>query len=415
MSRVLIADDNLTVQRMVASVLRGEGMSVTVVDSGPAALDAARSDPPDLILADFDLEGMNVAAFASRARKDTHMQRPIPIVVMMSPNDSCDADRLTAMGVQASIRKPLDSDLLRQAVNKWIPVSSAETAVISNSGRWTFPPPIDNGLSLSQPTHHSESTNALRLNNTGETTPSLADPSSPMVPVPMDIPAMMSIEPTVLSDTPEGAPSDPTPLAVDLSPGIELAQFEAPDPILSADIPEAKAEEAVIPCDIMVSEEASPTVSKELDLSPVFCPMVAPVVAEVVDEMPAVDVVCEANVPSPIETPPVVCEMPSTPTPPAPEISAADLHAAVEAEISARLPEIIRAILTPEMVQTALAKAAHEIVPAMAEVQLPETVRAILAPETVQAALARVAREVVPPLAVDEIVKEIQRLESKIS
>jgi len=412
MSRVLIADDNLTVQRMAASVLRGAGVSVTVVDNGPAALDSARSDPPDLILADFDLEGMNVAAFANRARKGAHTLRPIPIVVMMSPNDSCDPDRLAAMGVQASIRKPLDSDLLRQAVSQWIPALSAETVVLGSSSRWTFPPPAANGALLSQPANHGESTNTARLNDTGETGPSLADPSTPGVPVPTEIPAAMSLEPMALSDTPEDAPIDLAPAAVDLSPAVEFVQFEAPDLRLSSGIPEAKAEEENL-SNSRVSEGASPVVPEVVDRSPVLCPMVGPVVADVVDAMPKVDVECEVNAPSPVGTPPVSCETP--PTPPAPEISAADLHAAIEAEVSARLPGIVLALFTPEMVQAALAKASHDVVPPMAATHLPDIVREIVTPEAIQAALAKVAREIVPPIAEAEIVKEIQRITSQVS
>jgi len=396
---------------MVASVLRAAGMSVTVVDTGPAALDSARSDPPDLILADFDLEGMNVAAFASRARSDVRSPRPVPILVMMSPSDSCDTDRLSAMGIQASIRKPIDSDLLRQAVNQWIPAPSAETVVLSGRSPWVFPSPADNGAALSSPqqTDHNESS-VIRLNDTGETAPSLASPPPPMA---HDIPSTMSIEPAALSGVPEVVPIDPTPPIADLSPAVETDQYVTPDPVLHASVPEAKAEATEYSQDIMAPEKEAPAIAQMIDLSPVFCSMTAPVVADPVDTTPGTDLNCEIDPPSPMETPPASCEMPP---PPAPEISAADLRTAVEAEIAARLPEIVRALLTPEMAQAALAQVAREIVPPMAQaevsVQLPEIVRTIVTPEMAQTALAKVAREVAPPIAEAAIIKAIQRVES---
>ena len=412
MSRVLLADDNLTVQRMVAAVLRGEGMSVTVVDSGPAALDSVRNDPPDLILTDFDLEGMNVAAFANRARKDARTSHPIPIIALMSPNDSCDNDRLSAMGIQAAIKKPIDSDLLRQAVNQWMPTPSAETVLLNGHSRSFFHRLMDLGRSLSplQPTHHGESTSALRLNETGKPAPSLADPSSPMAQA--DIPAMMPLERMALAKRSEDTPIDPIPPNVDLSPAMGSAHFNMPNPILSADIP--KAEQGALPSDIAVSEKASPVVPERVDLSPVFCPIVVPLVAEAVDATPKVNAV-EVTAPPPTETVSVSCAMPPASTPPAPEIPAEDLRAVVETEIAARLPEMIRAILTPEMVQTALATAMREVVLPMAETQLPKIIRTILTPEIAQAALANVAREVIPPIAEAEIIKEIKRLEPKVS
>jgi len=429
MSRVLLADDNLTVQRMVASVLRGEGMSVTVVDTGPAALDSVRRDPPDLILADFDLEGMNVAAFANRARSDTRSLRPVPILVMMSPNDSCDTDRLTAMGIQASIRKPLDSERLRQVVNQWIPSPPAGTIVLNGESPWAFPPPAENDPLLPSPQEGDRNvSSALRLNDTtaGKTTPPLADQPSPMIQVLTDIPATMSIGPTTLSGESEGVPVDPAPPVVDLSPAVALAPAETPDPILLSGQIEVSAEEVegkAPPSEIVVLEKAAPLIPEVIDFSPVFCPILLPVPADPVDSTasatPTVDMACAVNAPSLTEEPLPACEMPPTSTPPAPQISAADLHAAVAAELAARLPEIVRAILTPEIAQAALAKVVHEVVPPTAEAEisarLPEIVRAILTPEMAQAALAKVAREVVPRIAEAEIVKEIQRLESKVS
>jgi len=420
MPRVLLADDNLTVQRMVATVLRGEGMSVTVVDSGPVALDSVRNDPPDLILTDFDLEGMNVAAFAKRVRTDAPTSRPIPIVALMSPNDSCDPDRLNAIGIQAVIKKPIDSHLLRQTVNRWMPAPSAETVMLHSHSRLTLS--LSKGrswlgewsrsLSLPRrPDHHPPP--ASPLNDNGKAATSLTDPPSPMMLASADIPATIFPEPAVLSDAPEGAPTDPTPPHIDLSPAAQLERFEAPDLLLSSDTPEAKVDEKENPADRVVSQEVSPAVSEKTDPPPVFCPIVAPAVADAVDASPEIGMDHVVNTPSPTGTASGSHEAP--PTPPLPEISTADLHAAVETEIAARLPEMIRVILTPEVVQTALEKVARDVVPAVAEVQLPEVVRAILTPETIKTALEKAAREIIPPIAEAEIIKEIQRLEPKVS
>lgn len=52
-SRVLVADDNSDMRRYVSSVLAAAGYSVFEVADGEAALEAAKRDPPDLVLSDI--------------------------------------------------------------------------------------------------------------------------------------------------------------------------------------------------------------------------------------------------------------------------------------------------------------------------------------------------------------------------
>jgi len=387
MSRVLLADDNLTVQRMVASVLRGEGMSVTVVDNGTAALDALKRDPPDLILADFDLEGMNVAAFASRARIATHTDHQTPIIVLVSPNDSCDTDRLTAMGIQASIRKPLDSEILRQAVKRWIPAPPDATVVFNGNGRLPFLHPADHFTSFPSPPPADHNTSTVPDHNNAtegekENAPSWVEPPPMRLALP-DIPEMISLEPTAISEAPEGVMSHAPRPVVDLSAAFEWANASLLDLALLSGPSEAKTE-AVAGAEnlsgIVAAEAGSPVDPEAVDLSPVFSSIVTPALDGAVDATPKIDLEHERET-RPETTPLVLCESPPASPPPMPEISVADLRAAIEAEVAARLPEIVRAILTPEMAQTTLAKVAHDVVPLIAEA---------------------------------EIIKEIQRLESKI-
>ena len=57
--RLLVVDDDDTVRGLLADALRYAGFTVTAVATGPEAVEAARTDPPDLVVLDVMLPGMD--------------------------------------------------------------------------------------------------------------------------------------------------------------------------------------------------------------------------------------------------------------------------------------------------------------------------------------------------------------------
>ena len=53
MSRILVADDNSNIQKMVALALKDEGIDVVAVGNGEAAMRKIPDLRPDLVLADI--------------------------------------------------------------------------------------------------------------------------------------------------------------------------------------------------------------------------------------------------------------------------------------------------------------------------------------------------------------------------
>jgi CheY-like chemotaxis protein len=51
--KILLADDSVTIQKIVELTFEGEGFELDVVSDGNEALKRAESSPPDIILADF--------------------------------------------------------------------------------------------------------------------------------------------------------------------------------------------------------------------------------------------------------------------------------------------------------------------------------------------------------------------------
>lgn len=81
MKSVLVVDDEPVIRDVVAEALRDEGYAVTTARDGRMALDLLAREPPDLVVMDVMMPGMNgrEAYLAMRSRPDLPM---IPVILM---------------------------------------------------------------------------------------------------------------------------------------------------------------------------------------------------------------------------------------------------------------------------------------------------------------------------------------------
>jgi DNA-binding response OmpR family regulator len=93
--RVLVVDDDPTVSDVVARYLDHAGYAVAVVADGRVALDKAVSDPPDLVVLDLMLPGMDGLEVFRQLRA----QAPVPVVMLTALGD--EADRLVGLELGA--------------------------------------------------------------------------------------------------------------------------------------------------------------------------------------------------------------------------------------------------------------------------------------------------------------------------
>jgi two-component system sensor histidine kinase/response regulator len=117
---VLVADDNATNRRIFQKTLEKWQMVPTLVESGPAAIDAVfeaeRSGRPfDLVLLDVNMPGMDGFTAAEQLR--SHADGPPPTVMMLTSSDQFgDAQRCKDAGIAAYLVKPVRQTALRDAV-----------------------------------------------------------------------------------------------------------------------------------------------------------------------------------------------------------------------------------------------------------------------------------------------------------
>ncbi|MEV4252340.1 SpoIIE family protein phosphatase [Spirillospora sp. NPDC049652] len=80
-ARVLVADDNADMREYLARLLAGAGYEVRTVEDGRQALDAVRVDPPDLVVSDVMMPGLDGLALVSALRTDPRTAA-VPVLLL---------------------------------------------------------------------------------------------------------------------------------------------------------------------------------------------------------------------------------------------------------------------------------------------------------------------------------------------
>jgi DNA-binding response OmpR family regulator len=95
MPRVLVVDDEPSLSQTVSYTLRREGFDVATAGDGRAALDAAQSQPPDLIVLDLSLPGIDGLEVCRRIRRTS----AVPILMLTARGE--EVDRIVGLEVGA--------------------------------------------------------------------------------------------------------------------------------------------------------------------------------------------------------------------------------------------------------------------------------------------------------------------------
>jgi CheY-like chemotaxis protein len=104
--RVLVVEDNELNLKLVRGVLEHAGLEVRSVGTAEAALDVAAQQPPDLILMDLQLPGMDGFAGLAALRADL-ATASIPVVALTALAMPHDRERVRTAGFDGYLEKPI--------------------------------------------------------------------------------------------------------------------------------------------------------------------------------------------------------------------------------------------------------------------------------------------------------------------
>ncbi len=105
MARIMIIDDSPTDTKVFTTVLERNGYQVMSAGSAEEGLEAIRRDPPDLVLMDVILPGMN-GFQATRALARDPATSAIPVIIVSTKNMETDRVWGLRQGAKDYLVKP---------------------------------------------------------------------------------------------------------------------------------------------------------------------------------------------------------------------------------------------------------------------------------------------------------------------
>jgi putative two-component system response regulator len=116
---VLVVDDDDAVTTMFARILSREGYAVDIAHDGPAALVAIAAHPPDVVMMDVMMPGLDGLALCRRLKRDPQMRlTPVVLVTALSAREH----RIEGLeaGADDFLSKPVDTHELLARVHSLV-------------------------------------------------------------------------------------------------------------------------------------------------------------------------------------------------------------------------------------------------------------------------------------------------------
>ncbi len=130
--RILIADDDWLNRDLLQAYLTTSGCEVVTASDGQAALDSARSYPPDLALVDVQMPRMDGLELC-RALKSTRETRFIPVVIVTALDSEEEKLKAIESGADDFITKPYNSIVLLTRVRSLLRIKKLHDEIESRN------------------------------------------------------------------------------------------------------------------------------------------------------------------------------------------------------------------------------------------------------------------------------------------
>ncbi|MCK5825794.1 MAG: response regulator, partial [Desulfuromusa sp.] len=147
MKKLLLADDSITIQKVVGIILSTEGYQLEITDDGDRAFTKALEEVPDLVIADISMPGKDGFELC-RAIKSEPTLANTSVLLLPGVFDHFDETKAGDVCADGWLTKPFESQALLDKVAQLLeaePVQIAGTAV-----------PEDEELSLETPVEATE-------------------------------------------------------------------------------------------------------------------------------------------------------------------------------------------------------------------------------------------------------------------
>jgi CheY-like chemotaxis protein len=203
--KLLLADDSVTIQRVIELTFADEDVQVIAVGDGQQAIERIEAERPDIVLADVGMperDGYEVAAFVKHTAHLAH----IPVLLLTGAFEPVDEQRASAVGCDGVLAKPFEPHMVITRVKEL----------------------LAGGAGLRMPSRVPAADDALPELAAAEAGSGLAEPVEAEPPAAAEAPA----RPVRLESEPEptGAQAADTPVRISRRTPIAVPGFGAPVP-----------------------------------------------------------------------------------------------------------------------------------------------------------------------------------------
>jgi len=135
--KILLADDSITIQKVVRITLADGDYELITVDNGDDALARAKELSPDLVLADVVMPGKNGYQVCETIKADPQL-RHIPVLLLAGSFEGFDEMKGAQIGADGHIIKPFESQTLISKVEELLAKAPAAPPPQTEA-----PPPLE--------------------------------------------------------------------------------------------------------------------------------------------------------------------------------------------------------------------------------------------------------------------------------
>jgi two-component system KDP operon response regulator KdpE len=107
--RILVVDDEPAIRRFMRTSLTAQGYRVTEAEDGPGTFESLRRDPPDVLVLDLGLPGIDGFEIIRKMRESGFT---LPIIVLSSRADEVGKVKALDLGADDYVTKPFGIDEL---------------------------------------------------------------------------------------------------------------------------------------------------------------------------------------------------------------------------------------------------------------------------------------------------------------
>jgi CheY-like chemotaxis protein len=108
---LLLADDSVTIQRVIELTFADEDVTVVAVSDGDQAIERLEASPPDIVLADIGMPGKSGYEVAQYMRRSPRLEH-IPVVLLTGAFEPVDQARADEAGCDSVLAKPFEPNMV---------------------------------------------------------------------------------------------------------------------------------------------------------------------------------------------------------------------------------------------------------------------------------------------------------------